>query len=121
MASETWRDADLLELDAATAGAAVAFSSDPQLAAFLQRLAKHRAAKETKSGHLFAADLFDAVESIRRYGPNDRLSLRLVEYLASTTENILASTWNSGAQGTTSRWRTNGASMSNERSQRPTG
>ena len=66
--SETWRQADLIELDAATAGAVGAFASDPQLAAFLQRLAKPRAAKETKKGHLFAANLFDAVEGIRRYG-----------------------------------------------------
>jgi hypothetical protein len=88
--SETWRDADLLELDAATAGAVVAFSSDPQLAAFLQRLAKHRAAKETKKGHLFAADLFDAVEGIRRYGPDDRLSRRLVKNLTSSPADALA-------------------------------
>lgn len=90
MPSETWRDADLLELDAAAAGSVVAFSSDPQLAAFLQRLAKHRAAKETKKGHLFAADLFDAVESIRRYGPDDRLSPRLVEHLASGPADAVA-------------------------------
>ncbi|MDX6370617.1 MAG: hypothetical protein QOG93_2119 [Gaiellaceae bacterium] len=88
--SETWRDADLLELDAATVGAVVAFSSDPQLAGFLERLAKHRAAKETKKGSLFAADLFDAIEGIRRYGPDDRVSARLAEHLASCSEAAVA-------------------------------
>ena len=84
--SDTWRDADLLELDASSANAVVAFSSDPQLAAFLERLAKHRAAKESKKGNLFAADLFDAIEGIRRYGPDDRMAPRLVAYLASSPE-----------------------------------
>lgn len=88
--SDTWRDADLLELDAAAAGSVVAFSSDPQLAAFLQRLAKHRAAKETKKGHLFGSDLFDAVESIRRYGPDDRISPRLAEHLVASPDDAVA-------------------------------
>lgn len=88
--SDTWSDGGLLELDAATTGAVVAFSSDPQLAAFLERLAKHRTAKESKKGHLFAADLFDAIEGIRRYGPEDRLSPRLVEHLAANPEDSVA-------------------------------
>lgn len=81
--SETWRDADLLELDASDAKAVVAFASDPHLAAFLERLRKHRAAKVSKKGNLFAADLFDAVEGIRRYGPEDRIAPRLAAFLAT--------------------------------------
>lgn len=107
--SETWRDAGLLELDAATSGAVVAFSSDPQLAAFTERLAKHRAAHESKKGNLFAADLFDAVESIRRYGPEDRLSPRLADHLTSGAADAVAldvELWHPGDDvGLADKWR----------------
>lgn len=75
--TDDWRDADLLELDASTFGAVVAFSSDPQLGAFLERLAKHRDSTPTAADHVFAANLFDAIDSVRRYGPQDRRSQRL--------------------------------------------
>lgn len=69
--------------------AVVAFDSDPHLAAFLDRLARHRAAKESKKGSLFAADLFDAIEGIRRYGPEDRIAPRLEAYLPSRLEGAV--------------------------------
>lgn len=75
--TDDWRDADLLELDASAFGAVVAFASDPQLGAFLERLAKHRASSPTAKDHLFAANLFDAIDGVRRYGPQDRRSKRL--------------------------------------------
>lgn len=59
------------------------------MAAFMERLARYRSAEESKSGHLFGADLFDAIEEIRRYGRSDRLAPRLAEHLESgSTEPI---------------------------------
>jgi hypothetical protein len=83
VATDDWRDADLLELDASAFGAVVAFASDPQLGAFLERLAKHRASSPTAKGHLFAANLFDAIDGVRRFGPQDRRSKRLDSELAA--------------------------------------
>jgi hypothetical protein len=88
--SETWRDAGLLELDGSVSGTIVAFSSDPQMAAFMERLSRHRAAKETKGGYLFAADLFDAIEEIRRYGRQDRVAPRLAAVLDSAPVDPIA-------------------------------
>jgi hypothetical protein len=87
--SDKWHKAGLLELDESTGEAVVAFSSDPQLGAFLERLAKHREAEPSSAGTLFAADLFDAVERIRRYGPVDRVAPRLVDVLAQGSEDPL--------------------------------
>ncbi|MDA8067421.1 MAG: S8 family peptidase [Actinomycetota bacterium] len=60
------------------------------MSAFMERLARYRSAKETKSGHLFGADLFDAIEEIRRYGRNDRLAPRLAEQLGSGSSAPIA-------------------------------
>lgn len=90
VSAEAWRTADLVELEAIGRGAVVAFSSDPQLGAFLERLAKHRAAEPSEKDHLFGADLFDAVESIRRYGREDRLAKRLVEALDGGADATVA-------------------------------
>lgn len=60
------------------------------MAAFMGRLARYRSADETKSGHLFGADLFDAIEQIRRYGREDRLAPRLAEQLESGLTDPIA-------------------------------
>jgi hypothetical protein len=72
-----FRPADLKVLDSSARKTAIAFSSDPEMTRFLERLAEYR---EGISGDRKSAryeGFFDSIESVRRYGPDDRLTDRL--------------------------------------------
>jgi Subtilase family len=75
--------AGLRVLDAATDQAVVAFADDPQLAGFLDRLERYRQGLIDDRRSAAFEPFFDAIESVRRYGPQDRLTGRLESALAS--------------------------------------
>ncbi|HEY1775677.1 MAG TPA: S8 family peptidase [Solirubrobacteraceae bacterium] len=79
----------MLELDGQTLSATVAFSKRVDLAGFLDRLARYRAASPTERGNLLGADLFDAIDEVRFYGPRDRITPRLAELLAATPRGAI--------------------------------
>lgn len=73
-------------LDGSDRSAVVAFSDDPALAVFHERLAAYRGEiPEGQKAPKFGA-FFDAVVSIRAYGPQDRISPALASYVARLTE-----------------------------------
>jgi hypothetical protein len=74
---EDFRPADLRVLDAATGQAVVAFADDPQLAGFLDRLRRYQqGVTENRKAAAFEP-FFDAIEKVRPYGSQDRLTPRL--------------------------------------------
>jgi hypothetical protein len=80
---EDFRPADLRVLDAATDQSVVAFADDPQLAGFLDRLERYRqGVADGRRGAAFEP-FFDSITTVRRYGPQDRLTSRLESALAS--------------------------------------
>lgn len=81
VADDVWEDVDMLELDGRSLVATVAFSKRVELSTFLHRLARHRAATPSAKGRLLDADLFDAIDEIRFYGPQDRVTPRLRQRL----------------------------------------
>ena len=81
VADDVWEDVDMLELDGRSLVATVAFSKRVELSTFLDRLARHRAATPSAKGSLVGADLFDAIDEIRFYGPQDRVTPRLRQRL----------------------------------------
>jgi subtilisin family serine protease len=80
-----WDAVDLVEFDGRNLEATVAFSTRVDLSAFLERLAKYRAAAPSENGSLVGADLFDRIDTVRFYGPEDRISPRLAEAIAAMT------------------------------------
>jgi hypothetical protein len=81
LTDDVWEGVDMLELDGRSLVATVAFSRRVALSTFLDRLARHRAATPSAKGSLLGADLFDAIDEIRFYGPQDRVTPRLRQRL----------------------------------------
>lgn len=78
---DVWEAVDMVELDGRRLTATVAFSERVELSTFLERLAKYRAATPSAKGSLLGADLFDAIDDVRFYGPRDRVTSRLRQRL----------------------------------------
>jgi hypothetical protein len=84
VSDSVWAAVDLVEFDGRALEATVAFSTRVDLSAFLERLAKYRAAVPSEKGSLVGADLFDRIDTVRFYGPEDRISPRLAAAIAAT-------------------------------------
>ncbi len=102
VAEDVWAAVDLLELDGRALQATVAFSTRVDLSAFLERLAKYRAAVPSAKGSLVGADLFDRIDTVRFYGPQDRISPRLAAALdqepASAILDVDVELWHPGGE-----------------------
>ncbi|HVF74258.1 MAG TPA: S8 family peptidase [Acidimicrobiales bacterium] len=80
---EDFRRAGLRVLDASHRRVVIAFADDPELAAFNERLdALQGGAPEGQKSEPYAA-FFDAIDSLRTLGPDDRVTERLAQVLAS--------------------------------------
>jgi hypothetical protein len=76
-------------LDGSDRHAIVAFADDPKLAIFHERLAAYRGPiPDGQKAPQYQA-FFDAIVNIRLFGPEDRLSDRLVSHVAGLTEPAL--------------------------------
>lgn len=87
VSDDVWGGVDVIELDGRQLESTIAFSTRVDLSAFLERLGTYRAATPSEKGYLVGADLFDRVESVRFYGPEDRVTPRLAAHLESTAED----------------------------------
>lgn len=88
VSEDVWGGVDVIELDGRQLESTVAFSTRVDLSAFLERLGTYRAATPSTKGHLAGADLFDRVESVRFYGPEDRVTPRLATHLESIANDV---------------------------------
>lgn len=75
--------AELAVLDSSVSGTVVAFSSDPEMEAFLERVRAYQEGVPDEEGRTGAdyESLLDAIDQVRPYGPSDRVSGRLREKL----------------------------------------
>lgn len=100
IADEVWEGVDIRELDGRDLRATVAFSNRVDLSAFLQRLSTYREATASEGGHVAGADLFDRIDRVRFYGPDDRVTRRLSAALDESGDghllNIDIEVWHPG-------------------------
>jgi subtilisin family serine protease len=89
VSGEIWASVDVQELDGRSLEQTVAFSNRVDLAAFLERLSRYQAATPSEKGNLFGADLFDQINSVRFYGPGDRVTRRLKQVLDEAADDDL--------------------------------
>lgn len=80
-----FRPAGLRVVDASSNQAVVAFADDPQLAAFLERLTQYTGGPRPGQRGPPLAGFFDAIDGIRPYGREDRISERLKEAVAAAS------------------------------------
>lgn len=71
---ETWERVDWIELDGTALRGTVAFSTEPDMQKFISKLRTFQRAEQDDEGNATYADLFDAIDEIRPYGPGDRIS-----------------------------------------------
>ncbi len=91
----------MLEFDGRSLESTVAFSKRVELTSFLERLAKYRAASPSAKGSLLGADLFDAIDDVRFYGPRDRVTSRLrqrVDETGSEAIDVDVEIWHPGGE-----------------------
>jgi hypothetical protein len=71
---------DLRVLDETSDKVVVAFADDPHLYAFLDRLARYESGSVERD-RLPYEDIFDAIDAVAAFGPDDRVTSRLAEFL----------------------------------------
>lgn len=87
---DVFRPAQLQILDSSTGSAVVAFASDPQLTGFLTRLQEYRQGVPPGRRTARFEGFYDAIDGIRRYGPEDRFTARMLEALdAASADAVL--------------------------------
>jgi subtilisin family serine protease len=76
------RPAELMLLDNSAGRAVVAFAEDPALTEFAARIDRYSRGPEQGRREASFTSLFDAIVDVRRYGPVDRISQRLADFMA---------------------------------------
>lgn len=84
---DDFRRSQLSVLDASERLAVVAFADDPQLAGFLERVDAYTAGAPVGQAALPYEAFLDAITRVRVYGPEDRITRRLEERLASAPDD----------------------------------
>ncbi len=79
---EDFRRADLQIVDSSEKQVVVAFADDPELAAFHERLDSYTAGPPEGQKSEPHASFFDAIDALRPYGPDDRLTPELKEAMS---------------------------------------
>lgn len=72
-----FRPANLKVLDSSDRKTTIAFSNDPEMTRFLERLAEYQEGILGNRKSARFEGFYDSIESVRRYGPDDRLTNRL--------------------------------------------
>lgn len=103
-----FRPAGLQVVDASSSRAVVAFADDPQLAAFLERLSQYTAGPTGDQKAPSFVGFFDAIDGIRPYGRDDRITDRLREAMDSTPDGAMllidAECWYPGTAEEAGAW-----------------
>jgi hypothetical protein len=103
-----FRPAGLRVVDASSSRAVVAFADDPQLAAFLDRLGQYGAGPAAGQKNPSFIGFFDAIDGIRPYGRDDRISDRLKDAMASAAADSMllidAECWYPGTSAEADTW-----------------
>ncbi|MHB8288804.1 MAG: S8 family peptidase [Acidimicrobiales bacterium] len=84
VASDEFRRAGLQVLDAADKAVVVAFADDPQMAGFLQRLDECAGGVLPGQTNEPYAAFVDAIDAVRAFGPDDRITEALGEIISRT-------------------------------------
>jgi len=103
-----FRPAGLRVVDASSNRAVVAFADDPQLAGFLERLAQYGAGPTAGQKGPSFVGFFDAIDGIRPYGRDDRISDRLRDAVGSAADESMllvdAECWYPGTADEAGTW-----------------
>lgn len=83
---EEFRKADLVVLDSGESKVVIAFATDPQLAAFQERLSRYRDAEVGPESQPPLFGFFDAIDDTRELSAADRMTPRLREALPAAEE-----------------------------------
>ncbi|MFG2272478.1 S8 family peptidase [Streptomyces chartreusis] len=81
----SWANAGLRVVDSSVQKKVVAFGSDPQLSEFLKRLDAYANGPDGKQKNPPYLAFFDAIDSVRPYGPQDRVGQLLGEALSDSS------------------------------------
>ncbi|WP_405992299.1 S8 family peptidase [Streptomyces sp. NBC_00986] len=84
-----WANSGLRIVDSSVQKKVVAFGSDPQLSEFLKRLEAYRKGPEGKQKHPPYLAFFDGIDTVRPYGPQDRMGGLLDVALSSPSNDVL--------------------------------
>ncbi|MFD4728397.1 S8 family peptidase [Streptomyces seoulensis] len=85
----SWANAGLRVVDSSVQKKVVAFGTDPQLSEFLKRLDAYANGPDGKQKNPPYLAFFDGIDTVRPYGPQDRMGRRLDEAVSNASNDLL--------------------------------
>ncbi|MEU5358209.1 S8 family peptidase [Streptomyces albidoflavus] len=102
-----WANAGLRVVDSSTQKKVVAFGGDPQLSEFMARLKAYKEGPEGKQKNPPYISFFDSIDTVRPYGPQDRVGHLLEEALSDPERESLVvdvEVWYPGELSVANEW-----------------